>query len=56
MTGRGGRRLPLSVRWWLWRHRDHGTAYVNTTLSVPSWDPSARGILTRCPCGSVGAW
>lgn len=50
------RRLPMRVRWWLWRHRSHGTPRINTTISVPSFDPAALGILTVCPCGEAGAW
>lgn len=50
------KRLPLGVRLWLWRHRRHGTCGVNTNISVPMWDPSAKGILTECSCGKSGAW
>lgn len=50
------RRLPLRVRWWLWRHRKHGTPRINDAISVPGFDPSALGILTVCPCGKIGAW
>lgn len=48
--------LPWRVRWWLRRHRKHGLAHVNTMITVPSFDPSALGILAECPCGKDGVW
>lgn len=50
------RRLPWTGRLWLRRHRSHGPARLNTTISVGLGDPTARGILAVCPCGKVGAW
>lgn len=49
-------KLPIFVRWWLWLHRRHGTPHINRHISVPSWDPTARGILVKCPCGKSGGW
>lgn len=35
--------------WHVWR-KGHSVR-VNRAISVPSWDPSARGWLYTCECG-----
>jgi hypothetical protein len=40
-------------RWWHTRVKNHGM--VSRKVSVPMWDPSAKGWLHRCSCGEVWA-
>jgi hypothetical protein len=49
--------LPLYAHWVIWWHarKGHHVA-VNATLSVPDWDPYARGLLVSCDCGRTWAW
>lgn len=45
------RKVPWTIQWHLRLHRKHRLTHYNDTISVPSWDPSARGILADCSCG-----
>jgi hypothetical protein len=38
-----------------WLHRRYGHTQTVTRVSVPGWDPFARGELIRCSCGEVWA-
>lgn len=38
------------MKFW-WHHRVLGHAVVVRRVSVPLWDPSARGLLFDCICG-----
>jgi hypothetical protein len=51
------RRVPwpgrMAVQWHLWRGHD---VRLNTTISVPEWDPTAIGIFAACTCGKTWSW
>ena len=44
-------RLPWRVRFHLWR-TGHELAVVNSGITVPMWDISAKGVLIVCKCGT----
>ena len=42
----------LSVLWHCWTTEHYTT---ESKVSVPSWDPSAKGVLIKCECGRTWA-
>jgi len=37
----------------MWRHHRQGHEITSTRVSVPLFDPSAKGVLWKCSCGET---
>lgn len=52
------KKLPLwmkvAMRWHAFREPE-ARYRINTSISVPSFDPRARGVLVKCNCGKIWA-
>ena len=40
------------MKWWHWVRKHQMTV---SRVTVPMWDPSARGLLWKCECGKTWA-
>ncbi len=43
----------IKILWHVWRHGHN--VRVNRQITVPSFDPSAKGWLYECECGVIEA-